>query len=281
MKIAIIGATGFLGSHIMKYVPKKYKIVATYKDKKKINKKNLNAKQIEWKLLDIYKKKNFYKYLNSPDIVVHLAWSNLPNYHLDFHLKKELPMQKRFVLNLVSNGLKNIFIAGTCFEYGNQGGKLNENIKEIPNNKYSKAKCKLKNYVFLLKKKYQFNLTWGRIFYIYGKHNSRPTLYNQVLKSSKKNNSKITVFGNILRDYLHINVISKIIIFLILARKDFGLINICSGKGISLKTLIKRISKLENIVPNVKYIKNISQSKEPNKFWGCNMKLKYSLKSNN
>ena len=58
MKIAIIGATGFLGSHIMKYVPKKYKIVATYKDKKKINKKNLNAKQIGGKLLDIYKKKN-------------------------------------------------------------------------------------------------------------------------------------------------------------------------------------------------------------------------------
>ena len=280
MRIAVIGATGFLGSNIIKYLPKKHKIIATYNNKSKIDKKYLNKKNIKWKFLDIYKKKNFFKYLKRPDVVIHLAWSNLPNYHLNFHIKKELPKQKKFILNLVSNGLKNIFIAGTCFEYGYQNGKLNENKCELPNNKYSKAKCILKKYVFFLKNKYEFNLTWGRIFYVYGKHNSRNTLYNQVIESSKKNREKIKVSGNKIRDYLHINQISKIITSLTLKKNNFGLVNICSGKGISLKRLIKNICKLENIKPNVKYIKEIKKSIEPEKFWGCNKKLKNCLRKN-
>ena len=41
MKIAIIGATGFLGSNILKLIPKKYEIIATYvnKEKKRLKKK--------------------------------------------------------------------------------------------------------------------------------------------------------------------------------------------------------------------------------------------------
>ena len=60
MKIAVIGATGFLGSNIIKHLPKKYKIIATYINKKKISKKFIKKKNIKWKFLDIYKKKKFF-----------------------------------------------------------------------------------------------------------------------------------------------------------------------------------------------------------------------------
>ena len=281
MKIAVIGATGFLGSNIIKHLPKKYKIIATYINKKKISKKFIKKKNIKWKFLDIYKKKNFFKYLENPDIVLHFGWSNLPNYQLKFHLKKELPKQKRFIFNLLNSGLKTIFIAGTCFEYGNQSGKLSESTLEKPNSNYSLAKCKLKKYTFALLKKFNFNLTWGRIFYIYGRHNSRATLYNQILESSKKNNQKINVTGNLVRDYLHIDEISKIIIELSLKKKIFGIVNICSGKGISLKNLIKKICKIENISAKINFINNNNKNIEPIKFWGCNKKLKRCLQNNN
>ena len=147
MKIAIIGATGFVGSNIIKFLPKEHSIIATYKNKDKINNRYLKKKNIKWKFLDIYNKKNFFKYLEYPDIVIHLAWSNLPNYHQKFHINKELPKQKKFLSNLIRNGLKNIFIAGTCFEYGNRSGKLNENFLERPNNNYALAKILLKKYL--------------------------------------------------------------------------------------------------------------------------------------
>ena len=279
MKIAVIGATGFIGSNLIKEFSLKYKIIATYNNKSKIDKRTLYKKNIIWKFLDIGEKKNFFRYLDYPDIVIHLAWSKLPNYKINFHKKKELPNQKRLISNLVRNGLKNIFIAGSCLEYGYQNGKLDENKKEIPNNNFSKAKCILKKNVFDLQKKYKFNLTWGRIFYIYGKHNTRNTLYNQIINSSKKESSKITVSGNKIRDYLHIKQVCKIIMDLSLKKLNFGLVNICSGKGISLKKLIKNICKSKKIKPKVNYIKDVRKNFEPEKFWGCNKKLKICLQT--
>jgi nucleoside-diphosphate-sugar epimerase len=280
MKIAVIGATGFIGSNLIKHLSSRHQIIATYNIKSKIDKNYLYKKNIKWKFLDIHKNKNFFKYLNSPDLVIHLAWSNLPNYQLNFHERKELPNQKKFILDLIKNGLKNIFIAGSCLEYGYQNGKLDENKKEIPNNKFAKAKCKLKKNIFFLQKKYKFNLIWGRIFYIYGKHNTRNTLYNQVINSSKEKNNKIFVSGNKIRDYLHIKKVCQIIINLSLKKINFGLVNICSGKGITLKKLINNICKLENIKPNVEYIKIIKKNIEPDTFWGCNKKLKTCLQKN-
>ena len=91
-----------------------------------------------------------------------------------------------------------------------KNGKITENASEYPLSNYALAKLLLKKYVFLLSKKFNFNLTWGRIFYVYGKHNSRLTLYNQILDSSKKN-LEITINGKLVRDYLHVDKISKII----------------------------------------------------------------------
>lgn len=61
--------------------------------------------------------------------------------------------------------------------------------------------------------------------------------------------------------------------------KYIGVINICSGKGISLRNLVKKISVLENIKPNIKYINKKTSNFESNKFWGCNKKLKIYLKN--
>ena len=109
-------------------------------------------------------------------------------------------------------------------------------------------------------------------------HNSRDTLFNQIIKSSKKRGEEINVTGNLVRDYLHIKEISKIIVQLTLKKKNIGLVNICSGKGISLKSLIKKICKQEKIKPKINFTNKKNNTIEPNKFWGCNKKLQYCLK---
>lgn len=273
MKIAIIGGTGFIGIHLVKlFIKKKIRIIATYTNKKKI----LFNTKVKWKYLNIYKKKNYYKYLENPDLVIHLSWGGLPNYNKAFHLQYELPFQKNFIKSLVSKGLKNIFVSGTCYEYGKKKGRLNENMSTNPNTKYSIAKDKLRKYLFKLKKNYNFNLTWGRIFYVYGKHNSRATLYNQILESDK-NNNEVKVQGNLIRDYLHINELVKLI-YKISLKKNSNIVNICSGKGVSLKNLIKKICKNENIKPKIIYIKNKPNKYESVIFYGNSKKLKKILK---
>ena len=80
IKVAIIGATSFVGENLLIFLKKKdIKIIATYNSSKGKKK----DKNIIWKKLDIKKKRiNFFKYLNYPDIVINLVWMDIPKYLL-------------------------------------------------------------------------------------------------------------------------------------------------------------------------------------------------------
>ena len=153
IKIAIIGGTSFIGTKLIFLIPKnKFKIIATYNNKKNI----IKNKKITWKKLNLSKKKkNYFKYLNSPDIVINLAWPDIPEYLLKRHLKTFI-LQKKLNYNLVNNGLKNLIILGTCYEYGKISGKLDESIKPKPIIPYARAKLELFKSIMKLKKKKNF-----------------------------------------------------------------------------------------------------------------------------
>ncbi len=62
--------------------------------------------------------KNYFSYFDNPDLLIHLAWQGLPNYKSLFHFENNLPVHYSFLKNMVVNGLKNMVVTGTCFEYG-------------------------------------------------------------------------------------------------------------------------------------------------------------------
>ena len=79
-----------------------------------------------------------------------------------------------------------------------------------------------------------------RVFYFYGGPNYKNDLwgnFNKAIKNKKKffeiKNKKI------LRDYLHINDVVKIIWKLLFFDKDLGIVNICSNKPVSVDSLVK------------------------------------------
>lgn len=279
IKIAVTGASGFIGTELIKYLSSKKncKILAIYnKTKPKIIKKNT----IEYKKVNLkYKYKNFFKLLDSPDILIHLAWSNLDNYKSKSHLSITEPFHYYFLNNIIKNGLKNLFCAGTCFEYGKIEGALFENMKTKPDNNYGKSKVLLLQKIIKLKKNYNFNLVWGRFFYIYGK-TQKNTIYSQLLKSI---NNKAKIFkmskGLQKRDYLPISKLIEYIFLLSFYQKDFGIVNICSGKPIYLKSLVKKwIKELDSKI-TIDYNFYPYNDYEAMEFWGSNNKLKKSIRS--
>jgi dTDP-6-deoxy-L-talose 4-dehydrogenase (NAD+) len=147
MKIAIIGGTSFIGQSLISSLKKK-RLIATYNSNK-----ILNDSKVKWKKLDFRdNKKNFLKYLDYPDIVINLAWADIPKYNLKKHFKT-FYYQKRLNLNLINNGLKNLIILGTCYEYGKINGRISENAVEKPNTAYGRAKLMLLRNILKLKKK--------------------------------------------------------------------------------------------------------------------------------
>ena len=274
MNILLTGATGFIGNKVLETLSKKkIKIYATYTTQKP---RFLINKNIKWIKFDIYKLNSLKIKLQYVDLVIHLSWPYLPNYNTKKHLNPNLNAQKKFIKKLINSGVKNFFIAGTCYEYGKKNGRLLEGTKKNPNNPYALSKDLLRKYLHRLNKKKLINIVWGRIFYIYGFNSRRDTLYNLVTKSKRIKN--ISVASNFYRDYLNIDVLAKIIVILSLQKKNFGEVNLCSGFSISLKKLTNYFCKVNKISNNINYEKKINKLEADN-FCGNNKKLIKILKN--
>jgi nucleoside-diphosphate-sugar epimerase len=273
-KILITGSNGFLGRNLISEISKlkNCEIIATYRK----NKSHLkNFKNISLKKIDITsKKENWYLELDKPDIVIHLAWDYLNNFRDLKHKNKLLDLHNLFLSNLIINGLKNIIVSGTCLEYGKIEGELHENFKPKPIVPYAIAKNELRLKLLKLKKKHKFNFSWLRLFYIYGeKSNSK--LYNELNLSIDKHNKYFRMSkGDQIRDFINIKILIKYISKIIINHRNFGVINVCSGKPITVKNLVNKwiTDKKSNIKPIYGHYDYISY--EPMKFWGSTKKLK-------
>ena len=276
LKVVVTGAGGFVGSRVCQLLSKKKKIkvTATY------NSNKIKIKNTTCKKFNIYKEKNnFYKFFNKPSILIHLAWPDLDNFNSKNHLKKNLLFQKKFLKNVIKNGLSNLVVAGTCFEYAKKNGKHSELDKTDPLTSYGKSKNLLRKFLFRLKKKFKFNLTWVRIFYMYGKNYNRNTLTNLII-NSKRQKKYVLLNKNIKRDFLDVNEVANRIILLSQKKKDFGIVNICSGKQLNLKSLVKILKNKYKIQPLVKYKDMKTRIYEPNNFYGDTSKFNQITKIN-
>lgn len=270
IKVAIIGATSFVGENLLFFLTKKnIKIIATY-NSSKIKKKNKN---ITWKKLDIRKKKtNFFEYLNYPDIVINLVWMDIPKYLLKKHYQTYI-IQKKFNHNLIENGLKNLIVLGTCYEYGKVNGNISEKKLCKPNTNYGKAKLKLLENLTKLQKNYNFRLAWLRPFFIYGENKKRKTLFSLLKEIDNGKEIKLKVCGNLVRDFLHVNFLCRIIFRLMKYNSNVGILNVCSGKKITVRQFIYNNLKNKDKLNYISMNGINPNSFEPDKFWGDTKKL--------
>lgn len=279
MKILVTGATGFIGNHLINELLKNdsNEIIATSRNLTKIKKFDWFNKVIFIPYdLDECSNKNLFEFFNKPDRVVHLAWDGLSNYNSLIHIEKNLINNYSFIKNLVSNGMQDISITGTCFEYGMINGCLSEDMPTIPSNSYAIAKDSLRKFVELLKKDFEFDYKWIRLFYMYGKGQSEKSLFS-LLEQAIKN--KDTVFnmsgGEQLRDYLHISKVAEYI-NKISSQNLYKnqIVNCCSGKPVSIRNLVETHLKerQSNIKLNLGFY--AYPEYEPMAFWGDINKLK-------
>ena len=275
MKVLLIGHSGFIGQNLLKYLLKKRinLFITKHNNIKLIGKKKIN-------IIDLNSRLNQKKLLTNFDLVIHAAWSSLENYNSTNHIKKILPENIKFLKKLIYLGAKNLVVLGTCFELGDCLGEVKETQIMKPNTQYGKAKKKLYDKLISLQKKNNFNLTWMRIFYIYGSNQRNKSIFSQLKNFNTIQSGKVFALteGKQLRDYMHVSTLAKKIIDVSLLNKDFGIVNVCSGNPISVKNLVlKWKSKFKWKIKFNFGGKNLKKY-EPNSFWGSTLKIKTILK---
>jgi len=276
MNIIVTGVTGFIGRHLIKkLVEENHQIMVITRDKSKIENFDWYEKVVSIQI-DLHS--NFELILNKiklPEVVIHLAWSKLPNYNDLIHITENLPSDIKFLCYLVNNGVKRVIITGTCYEYGLKEGCLTEDMETNPVTAYGFAKDTLRKYLELISNKNEFVLQWLRLFYVYGEGQNSNSILSQLEYCINNNFEEFNMtHGDQLRDYLPINEVIERIKFLLLNPHVNGVINCCSGNPVSVYDFIsKRKDELgSDIVLRRGTYKNTEIA--PKCFWGNTNKLK-------
>ncbi|MDH3349506.1 MAG: NAD-dependent epimerase/dehydratase family protein [Desulfobulbaceae bacterium] len=239
MKIAITGASGFIGRHVLAELENQHvEVVAVTRDASNLIKFGFTGQIVEFDLTEV--NANSFSLFGKPDVLIHLAWEGLPNYKALYHFETELPRQFRFLKSMIDGGLSSLLVTGTCFEYGMLSGPLSEKLVTQPCNPYGYAKDSLRRQLEFLSSYKKFNLTWGRLFYMYGQDQHESSLYSQINNAVQSGRNTFNMSGGEqLRDFLPVREVARIISLLAMCGEGKGCVNVCSGKPLSIRKLVE------------------------------------------
>lgn len=274
-----MGATGFIGRHVLLELARhSVQVVAVVRNLSAANLRGINVDTVQLDMRD--SAKDAFDLLGRPDALIHLAWGGLPNYKSLHHFEQELPMQYQFLSKVIRSGLSGLVIVGTCFEYGMKSGQLSETMETYPNNPYGLAKDTLRRQLEYLRHTKPFAFTWARLFYLYGDGQAENSLLPQLKRAVESGRDVFDMSGGEqLRDYISVTDLAKNIVLLALNRADIGIVNICSGKPISVRKLVESWIAEHNWKINLNLGHYPYPDYEPLAFWGDRGKLDNFLAS--
>lgn len=282
-KVLVTGSTGFIGNYVIKeLLLHNYAVIATSSDEVKAGKADwyTQVRYIPFDLGSYKDTTNYYSFFGEPDVLIHLAWEGLPHYKEAFHVEENLPRHLAFLKNMISNGLKDLLVTGTCFEYGMQEGCLKEDMETRPANPYAIAKDQLRRKLEAFAAGQQIDLKWVRLFYMYGKGQSANSLFSQLDKALANEEPVFNMSGGQQqRDYLPVEKVAGYIVAIAMQNKITGIVNCCSGQPITVLQMVLNYlqKKNKNIQLNPGYYAYADY--EPMSFWGDDTKLKYIISS--
>lgn len=271
MKVAVTGASGFVGGHVIRTLCNEPGIEVVT-----VSRGPLEVPEgVRHVMLDVATSSEAdFERLGRPDVLLHLAWGGLPNYLSLHHYEVELPAQYRFLKNLISAGLPAMLVTGTCYEYGMLSGELSEDISAPPANPYAYAKVALHRQLRFLQAQQPFRLTWARLFYMWGEGQAPSSIYPLLQAAVARGEPRFPMSkGEQLRDYLPVEEVARLLVGLALGDAGGGLVNVCSGEPVSIRALVEgwiarngwRIEPELGRYPHPTY--------EPLAFWGSRTKL--------
>lgn len=241
MNILITGGNGYIGRHVVRYASQFKKV--TVADIHPLSKNQDNFFKLD--LLKSCDDKNLYKALGEPECIIHCAWRNGFDHKASSHLE-DLPYHYAFLKNMIDSGCKSISVMGSMHEIGYFEGEVKNSTPCNPMSLYGIAKNALRQAIMTYCDGKDVSLKWLRAFYIVGDDKNNNSIFTKILNLAELGKKTFPFTTGINKyDFLDINLISEYILKAAIQIKVNGIINLCSGKPVSLKDKVEEFI-LEN-----------------------------------
>jgi nucleoside-diphosphate-sugar epimerase len=268
MRVAVTGATGFLGRHVVAALMAtdvRIALAARRREALEIHEDRCDVIELGLERLP----PDPYELLGRPDALIHLAWGGLPNFESPHHFESELPRHFTFLKRMVEAGLPHAVVTGTCLEYGMRAGALSPTERTDPTTAYGIAKDTLRRQLQHTRLGTRFGLTWARLFYMYGEGQAPNALYPALRRAVANRDPTFGMSsGEQLRDYLPVTEVARQLVALAVSGRPAGVINVCSGTPISVRALVERWIAAEGWTIDLKLGAYALPAYEPMAFWG-------------
>ena len=251
MNIFITGGTGFIGSHLYKYLSKQGNKIIIFDNlsNSKIQKlTDPNIKIIKGDILDY---PLLSKSLNNTEIVIHLAAQiSVTDSIKDPNntMKVNVDGTQNVLDACQKNNIKNLIAISTAAVFGNQD-VIDESSKTNPISPYGKSKLLMEEKITNFSKKYNLNSVILRFFNLYGPGQS-PQYAGVITKflENIREDKPLVIYGNgsQTRDFIHIDDAVECISLAIknIDKKTGKIYNVGSGKSTSILELANLLLKL-------------------------------------
>lgn len=246
MRVLLTGATGFVGSHVLRGLVAKghevHCLVRRGSSVESLRHVSDAYSIVEGDLSHAERLSSVVQQLR-PEAAVHLAWYAVPGRYWE---ASENLGCVRFSLDLADQlakaGCRRLIVAGSCAEYDWRYGFLSEDSTPCnPSTLYGACKHGLR----LILERYCTNagleLAWPRFFFLYGPMEKPQRLASSVIRHLLEGKTAPCSSGNQIRDFLYIEDAAAAVCA-ILASSLRGPVNVASGIPLSVRSFVDRIA---------------------------------------
>ncbi len=273
MTVLVTGANGYIGSKTVSVLCEKgVKVIAADVAFQNVDKR---AMQIYADILT--ERDDWYSYFKQPDVCLHMAWRDGFIHNSTKHMG-DLSTHYRFLHNLAANGMKQIAVMGTMHEIGYFEGKVDENTPCNPQSNYGIAKNALRQATEQLCKENSCIFQWLRAYYIFGNDDTGNSVFCKIRQAARRGEKTFPfTSGKNEYDFIHIDELARQIAACVTQKEVKGIINVCSGKPVSLARQIEGYIKENGLPIALDYGKYPDRAYDSPCIYGDNTKIKRIL----
>jgi len=250
MRILLTGGSGFLGTHLLPLL-EGHQLMLLGRREVDFPYPNLtylwcdlsDAETWEGQVRDF-----------SPDAGIHLAWTGLPDYSFPRCLEN-FNSSINLINVLASAGCRTIFVAGTCWEYGDISGQVREIDAPGPMSLYPSCKTGLRLISESIANKHEANLIWGRVFFVYGPGQRETSIIPTCYQAIKNGELPEVRNPGAINDFVHISDVVGAINALVETPDVSGVFNLGSGTPGKVSEVCRYVARklnAESILPDWK-----------------------------